>query len=215
MKKLSLVLTTAFFCYSQLNAQVKLGVTAGVTVCTPKISGFTDINNFSTPVFGIITQIDLGQIAFRPSLNYLRNGYKTEIATLNLPGLSSSEYREVIINNIEIPLDIMLPVKMNKGQLLLSFAPTVTLGLNGKYTISQYLNGNNTATVKSDVEFGEDASEIKKIDWGSRIGVGYEFKNGLQLNGAYKIGLSNQSNQNNQTYKNHYLALTAAWYLFK
>ncbi len=215
MKKTCLILTAAFLCFAQIKAQVKLGVTAGVTVCTPNISGFTDLNNFSTPVAGLITQIDLGQIAFRPSLNYLRNGYKTTLATINLPGITASENREVIINNIEIPLDVMLPVKLKNGQLLLSFAPTVTYGLNGKYTLEQYLNGNNTATIKSDVEFGEDANEIKKVDWGSRIGVGYEFNNGLQINAAYKLGLSNQSNQNNQTYKNHYVAITAAWYLIK
>jgi Outer membrane protein beta-barrel domain len=215
MKSNVIVLLAAIFLCNSVNAQFKLGVTGGVVLCTPDVSGITDKNNFSTPSFGIIAQADLGPVAFRPSINYLRNGYKTVLTSINLPGLTTTTNNEVVINNIEVPLDVVLPVKTKKGKLLISLAPTVTLGLNGKYTIENYLNNNLIGTSKGDVEFGEDAAEVKKVDWGSRLGIGYEFSNGLQLNAAYKLGMSNQSNQNNQTYKNHYVALSAAWFLFK
>jgi hypothetical protein len=209
------------------NAQIKLGVQGGVAASVSKLSGLTDKKAFATPTIGIIMQADLGGIMLRPSLNYLRSGIEgSTISSFSIPsptpgGLPTAStltaITETRVDNIEIPLDITLPLKAGKGKFLISAAPVATIGLKGKINNSYTATGAAIAPAptSSEISFGGGAVELKKVDWGTRFGLGYEFKNGLQINTAYKLGLSNQSNANSTTLKNHHVAVTIAYFLFK
>jgi hypothetical protein len=47
------------------------------------------------------------------------------------------------------------------------------------------------------------------------LGLGYEFKNGLQLNAAYKAGLNDISVDGGDDYKNNNLSLTLSYFILK
>jgi hypothetical protein len=206
------------------HAQVRVGVQAGATMSSPTVSGFTNIKNLTndiTPSFGIVAQFNLGGLlAFRPSVNYLQNSFafdQTAIKKALIPGNPdtlqqiATGFRQ---NGIEIPLDLVLPVKMGKGKLLFSFAPVITIGLKGDSVSKITPSPGTPFTVNNALNFGKDNFEIKKTGWGTRFGIGCQFKNGIQLNAAYHRGFTNLRNDA-ATVKNHYASLSLAWFLFK
>jgi hypothetical protein len=214
MKKLVMTATLLTAVIYNATAQIKLGVVAGANVSVAKISDVTSRKAVTSPTIGIVAQADFGPLLFRPSVNYLQNGFETAI-TESIGGFTTLQKDVLKVNNIEIPLDIVVPLNLKGGRLLFSASPVITVGLNGKYTSATSLNNTQVANQSGNVKFGSEAGEIKKVDFGSRFGLGYEFKNGLQINAAYKLGLSNQTNVKDETIKNHYVALTASWFLFK
>ena len=218
MKKLFTLLTitlaTSFF--TNANAQVRLGAQAGVILNSPTVTGLADKSNITTPTFGIIAEINAGPLLFRPSVNYLKNGFKDEIRS-TLGSITNVNTQTYTFQNLEIPLDITLPVKLKSGKLLLSVAPVITVGLKGE---AREVNSTQVGTAAPSVntlntviQYGAANGEIKKTDWGTRFGLGYAFNNGLQINAAYKLGLTNLLNDYNDRYKAHHLMLTAAYFI--
>ena len=219
MKKLftllSITITTSFF--TNANAQVRLGAQAGVILNSPSVSGLADKKNITTPTFGIIAEINAGPLLLRPSVNYLKTGFKQEIRN-TLGSITNVNTQTYTFQNLEIPLDITLPIKLKSGKLLISAAPVVTVGLKGE---AKEVNSSQVGTAAPSVQtlttaikYGAANSEIKKTEWGTRFGLGYAFNNGLQINAAYKLGLTNLINDNNDSYKAHHLMLTAAYFIF-
>jgi hypothetical protein len=223
----TLFIASSFIAFN-VKAQVKLGVQGGLNLSSPSVSGLADKNNASKPFFGVVAQFNMGGLYFRPSLNYLQNQVETVTSTVipanpNILGSIASTQTTTLtrsVQNFEIPLDLVFPFKLKKGKLLLSVAPTLTVGFkaaqSGTVNITpQVTGGSPTATVvgNTNVNFGNNPLEIKKVDWGTRFGLGYQFSNGVQLNAAYKLGLTNTSNSS-QNFKQHNVILTAAWFLF-
>jgi hypothetical protein len=199
-------------------AQFQLGVQAGVSANAPKVQDFTDAKNFTKPTYGIVAQYDFGGFIFRPSLNFLSTGFKsTDISTV--ANVTTTEVLELLSDNLSIPLDLVLPIKAKKGRFLVSVAPVVTIGLKAKTNSTETTQVGNGAAVSQtqseDLTYGNDASaDIKKVDWGGKIGVGYEFKK-FQVNLGYKAGFNNLlPNNNNSSYKEHNLTLTLSYFLF-
>lgn len=233
MKKIikSLTVASVLLLSINANAQFKLGVQGGVNITSPTVSGLTKAENVSKPFFGIIAQIDLGGLYFRPSLNYLQNQANTvTTATIpagSLPGSIAQLQTTTItrsVKNVEIPLDLVLPIKLKSGnKFLISIAPTVTVGFKGNQnrsvsTTAAITGGSaTTTTTSSNLTFGNNNNplEIKGVDWGSRFGLGYAFKGGLQLNAAYKLGFTDTDNNPNTTTKTNNVIVTLAYFLFK
>lgn len=214
MKKLILTFSAVAITLAAA-AQVKVGVQGGVAANTAKVSSLANPKNYTSPTFGVIMQANMGPLLFRPSVNYVKTGSNFSSVT-TAGGVTTTQNDELRVGNIEVPLDITVPVKMKSGRLLLSLAPVITVGVDAtvatNYSVS---SGTPPAASNLSLNFGNSAGEIKKVDWGTRFGLGYEFKGGLQLNAGYKLGLSDQDNNTGSTYKNHYLSLTAAYFLFK
>ena len=218
MKKLftllSITIATSFF--TNANAQVRLGVQAGVILNSPTVTGLANKENISSPTFGIIAEINAGPLLFRPSVNYIKNGFKSVFQS-TVGNFSQSNVQTYTFQNIEIPLDITVPIKLKSGKLLLSAAPVITVGLKGEEREVNTTQVGSAApsvqTFNTAIQYGAANTEIKKTDWGTRFGLGYSFNNGLQLNAAYKIGLTNLSNSNGSNYKANYLTVTAGYFL--
>ena len=219
MKKILTLLTfsatTSFF--TNVNAQVKLGVQAGVILNSPTVSGLANKENITAPTFGVIAEINAGPLLLRPSVNYLKTGFKETVQT-TVGNTTVSDVKNYTFQNLEIPLDITYPIKLKSGKILISAAPVITVGLKGeeqKVTTAQVgTAAPNVQTLNTAIKYGAANTEIKKTDWGTRFGLGYAFNNGLQLNAAYKIGLTNLSNANNNSFKANHLMLSAAYFLF-
>jgi hypothetical protein len=147
----------------------------------------------------------------RPGINYMQTGISNK-----RPLTSTTElFDNVNLKNLEIPLDVTYPIKLKNSKILLSIAPTITLAMGG--TIKREVRNLSGAavpngTVTQDVNFGSGANELKRLDMGTKFGIGYEFKDGIQINASLKYGFSNLSNTTNSKFKTNHFALSASWF---
>jgi Outer membrane protein beta-barrel domain len=206
-------------------AQIRVGITGGVAVTGTSTKDYVRVEKVTSPTFGIIAQANLGLLAFRPSISFLSHGYAYDREAISraaagsgLPDTLVRISSDIKTKNIEIPLELVLPLKLKKGRILFSFAPVITIGLKGDSTVSGSRTAGSNATIinriNNAINFGNNPLEIKRANWGSRFGIGYEFRSGLQFNAAYKLGLTNLSNTGLSS-KQHYISFTLAWYLIK
>jgi hypothetical protein len=199
--------------------QIKLGVQAGVNSSSASIKGLSDVNSITAPKIGLITEFNLMQgLLFRPAINFEQFG-NSQSSTSSLPGSITTVATTTKINALEIPLELTVPLKLGKGKLLLSAAPTATIALSGTATGSTTTTptGGSATTTNSTnaVKFGNAAAELKQIDWGTRFGLGYAFNNGIQLNATYNVGLTNLSNVSGASQKTHNIGVTLAYFFIK
>lgn len=92
------------------------------------------------------------------------------------------------VSYLEIPLNVCYSFGSCKdGGLFVFGGPYLGYALSGKQKIS-YLAFDTTTTVK----FGNDStSDMKRMDFGLNLGVGYQLPMGLFFRAQYGLGLSN------------------------
>ncbi len=200
-------------------AQIKLGVQAGVNSSSANIKGLSDVKSITAPKVGLITEFSIIQgLLFRPAVNFQQFGNAQDFKTI-LPGATVTTATTTKINALEIPLELTVPLKLGKGKLLLSAAPTATIALSGNTTGTTTTTPTSgtasTANVNNSIAFGNGTAELKQIDWGTRFGLGYAFNNGIQLNATYNVGLTNLSNVSGASQKTHNLGITLAYFFIK
>jgi hypothetical protein len=205
------------------NAQVKLGVTGGTQLTFTNTDFVEGVKSVAKPTFGIVAQANLGGgFMFRPSVNYIQEGLKSfeSITTQIAPSVTQlSELSSTIkTQSLQIPLDIVVGLKAGTGKMLFSLAPVVTIGLNAKFSSSEVQTTTGLPTVTNNIagtlDYKGANAVFERVDWGGRIGVGYEFKNGIQLNAAYKAGL-NDIAVGTDKYKSNSLTFTLSYFLIK
>jgi Outer membrane protein beta-barrel domain len=222
MKKtfLKITMASALLISISAKAQIKLGVQAGINSSSATISGLSNLKNITAPKAGLITEFKLMQgLLFRPAINFEQFGNIQNTITNLSGGITNTIAQTQKINAIEIPLELTVPLKLGKGKLLLSAAPTATIGLSGTNTGTNTTQvGSGTAVVNpinSNINFGTATTELKKLDWGTRFGLGYQLSNGIQLNATYNVGLTNLSNASSGSYKTHNLGVTIGYFFIK
>jgi hypothetical protein len=205
------------------HAQIKLGATAGAQLSFSSTDIFKDVKSIASPTFGIVAQFDLGAgFMFRPSVNYIQDGFKslesvtTQIAPTIKEVIETSSTLKM--QSLQLPLDFVVGIKAGTGKFLVSLAPVVTIGLSSSLSVTETETTTGqtpqSSTASFPVEFSGTNAVFKRLDWGGKFGIGYEFKNGLQLNAAYKAGLNNLSVKND-AYKNNNLSLTLSYFFIK
>jgi hypothetical protein len=208
------------------SAQVKLGVTAGTQLTFTNTDFVEGVKSVAKPTFGIVAQANLGGgFMFRPSVNYVQEGLKSfeSITTQIAPSVTqvTELTSDIKTQNLQIPLDVVVGLKAGMGKVLFSLAPVVTIGLNAKFNTSEVqtttgLSTNSTTSINQSgtLDYKGANAVFERVDWGGRIGVGYEFKNGIQLNAAYKAGL-NDIAVGTDKYKSNSLTFTLSYFLIK
>jgi hypothetical protein len=204
-------------------AQVKLGVTAGTQLVFTNTDFVEDVKSVAKPTFGIVAQANLGGgFMFRPSVNYIQEGLKSFESTTTPIAPSITQVTELTstikTQSLQIPLDVVVGVKAGSGKLLFSLAPVVTIGLNAKFTSNEVQTTTGlpatTNKLSGTLDYKGANAVFERVDWGGRLGIGYEFKNGIQLNAAYKAGL-NDIAVGTDKYKSNSLSLTLSYFLIK
>ncbi len=217
-KFLSLALITTLITANSFG-QFRLGIQGGISVSSPTIEGLQNVQNYIAPKFGVVAEFDLGGFLLSPGVNYQNLGYTAN----DLIELGTNTFvnttQEVRMSSLELPIDLTYPIKTKSGKILLSAAPTFTFALSGttKVNSSSVVNGGapTVSTTNSDIKFGSAEEELKKINWGTRFGVGYQFNNGLQLNATYNFGLTNLVNGDEGSLKTHNIGLTLSYFILK
>ncbi|MFM2386042.1 MAG: hypothetical protein RL660_799 [Bacteroidota bacterium] len=192
-------------------AQLRVGVQAGASVVGPNLTVTGTSVNYSDKGFtfvypGLIFDYQVGKaFSIRPSANFLQTGYDL---TSTLGTLSTNS--KVRINNVQVPLDLVVPIKLGKGKLELSAGPTLSFSLNGTSTTT---GAGITTPVQQDLKFGNDTLSLNAINWGTNFGAGYRFKNGVGIRAMYNLALTDQANAATVVNKYNVLTATISYFL--
>ena len=171
MKKLLIFTIIAIFGFVPGNAQdINFGAKAGVNfsdITGPDVDSFTGRTGFHV---GLVAEIMITEtFAFQPEIMYSAQGsdYEESFEGVTFKG-------EATIDYINIPL--MAKLYVGEGGFSVEAGPQVGLLMSAKF--------------KED-DFEEDIKDdLKSIDFGVNLGLGYKMESGLNFGARYNLGLS-------------------------
>lgn len=177
------------------HAQLSINPEAGINIANMSVkSGGDKLSTKSKIGFKVGAMVDIGiakGFYIQPGILYSVKGYEYDVSVLNTK-------TKTTLNYLEIPLNIGYRYEFdNAGAVFATVGPYLGIGLNGKAKGETPL-GN----VETDIKFGSDADQMKKIDYGANFSVGYISPIGLYVRAQYGLGIANLSNVNNTTYRN-------------
>lgn len=183
MKKIIFATLASLLSAGFASAQVGIAPEVGLNLAS--LGGKSGGNSMSSgmlPGARIGAMVELGltkSIYLRPGLQFSMMGGKGgDLKVLN-NDLTMS------INYIQVPINILYKLgKAGDGRFYAGIEPYLGFAIGGKYKLS----GNNT-----DLKIGSDAAkdDVKPLDFGAGVKVGYELPMGLYFDAAYLIGLTN------------------------
>lgn len=181
MKKLFPFVAALLFAAPSFS-QTQIGPVAGVNFAMFRYSESVDHNSFRVGYSaGLKSSTNFGKVlSFQPSVIWNSIGGKTK------DGDNSSTQA---LNYVSVPLNLALRLGDEEGgQFQIYVGPYVSYAIMGKSTIKV---GSDKRT--DDIDFGTDRDEIKPIDVGANVGLGYK-TGGLLINLGYAMGFANISN---------------------
>ncbi|MDR3217451.1 MAG: PorT family protein [Dysgonamonadaceae bacterium] len=187
---------------------VKFGVTAGLNVST--ISG--DIENAKYKAgfqAGVLADLGITEnFSIIPELLFSQKGGKNEFEE-EILGVEVAATSTITLNYLTIPVNAAYKFNLGQNQKFLIFAgPYVGYGLSTSVGVE--VDGTSVET--DAVKFGSGDEEIKALDFGVNVGVGYQFEK-IFFKLQYNLGLSNLSNDKDYSMKNNNIAVSVG-YLF-
>ena len=225
MKKNLLFIAIIIASLNTVNAQqkVKYGLQTGYLLGS---SLFTDEDGLSYGTttsksgfrIGVNASIPIGtSLVFNPEINYVNKGSKNAI---DVPGFGVSIENSFTANYIEVPLNILYNIPSKNEGFYIGAGPTISMGLNGKGTLSGNSMGmpiNSTYLVKFDgktedeLPITDEDVHLRKFELGANILAGYKLKNGLNFRLNYNFGISDMDPNADGGNKNRYVALTVGF----
>jgi hypothetical protein len=215
MKK-TLILASVFLISAAAQAQLRLGAQAGASISQPniKVDGTSVTAGYSGHSFvypGIIFDYTIANfLSIQPSLNYLQSGFNNTTSFVDPLGNNFTTEGRLRINNLAVPLNLCVPLKVGKGKLEICAGPTLVVALNG--TQSSAINGSTPSV--ADVKIGNDSLSLRQINWGTNFGIGYRLKNGLGANVGIQIPVSDLNRSSLYEQKINVITGTLSWFLF-
>jgi hypothetical protein len=188
MKKIVFSLALIAGIVMSVNAQVRFGVNAGVSLGTFKSE--EDGESMTTDsrlgvVIGATAEIPISEsFRFRPGLQFVQRGGQEK------EEFGGFEFKtSIILNYLDVPLDFIYKASAGNGKFFFGAGPSLGFGLSGKYKEEE--DGDE---YEEDINFGDGEEEIKPFHLGGNILAGYELGNGVYIQANYNLGLSNLSN---------------------
>ncbi|MFI5155470.1 MAG: porin family protein [Chitinophagales bacterium] len=198
------------FTVNQAMAQVELGVTAGATFPTYKVSSgnvsmTSDIKVGFTA--GIIAFYNLSEkIGLMPELNFVQKGGILNVTSSNIKNSSTYNY-------IELPLNIVYNFKGSTGSFFIGAGPAFGLGLGGSYKITGMYEESG------DIHFGSSGEDdLKPFEFSLNFVAGYKFSHGFLIKGNYNFGINNIAPSHagsDAAFHNRYFAITVGYFFLK
>jgi hypothetical protein len=209
MKKQFLLFAFVAFCSTSFaQSTTTFGVKAGISSAGLKGDAAESLNNLLDFSNGMITtsnrtgffaggfaNIPLGgNISVEPGLYYTQKGYQMK-GSLNVKGLDFLGANATANLNSQY-LDIPLLLKANFDGLQVFVGPQISYLLQSDLKLKAGVLGFNLLNTNMDA-----TSQFNRWDAGVTGGVGYQFKNGLNLNASYDYGLMKaDANKNMDVY---------------
>jgi hypothetical protein len=167
-------------CALQINAQVSVGIKAGVNFADADLTGLIPALTPSTDIFsgytiGVIAEIPLGaEFSFRPELNYIQKGFSasqsinTEFLGMNIPLGIKANTR---LNYIEMPLLLKYRYGNEKAGVYAIAGPGLGYATNGfaQPIITSIID---IKLPQVDIDFSSDT--YNRLELSGNIGLGAE-----------------------------------------
>ncbi len=160
-----------------------------------KLAGESLTSNMKMGVhLGVMAKYAIGEkLAIMPGVLFSMKGTSVELlGTKN----------EVSLNTLEIPVNISYGITSNEEGLYVFAGPYLGIGLSVK-------------SGDSDIEFGDDAGKMKRMDFGANAGLGYKLPMGLMVQAQYGIGFANLAGggDSDNSVKNNVIGITVGYFL--
>jgi hypothetical protein len=213
------------FITTQTNAQLSLGVKAGLNLSNMTVSGYTGVTESSRMSFhaGAILDysfsksfiLESGLVLSGKGANFDLNIFSNGATTITLASTLSPLY-------IEMPINAVYKVDIKPAKLLIFAGPYFALAVSGnrtnEYSATGLPAGTTLATLGLNNEsiglkFGTDAnSDMRSFDMGLNFGAGIEYSNFL-FRLQYGLGLSNlnPTTSNNEVLKNNVFGISVGY----
>ncbi|MDZ4667130.1 MAG: porin family protein [bacterium] len=207
MKNGSIFASIILFCSLNIVAQNEVKTQNQMGIASFGIYGginFQNINgqaaNSTKLTNSLVTKFHIGineefpiapDFFFQAGIQYIGKGASGNVQYIE-NGTPYTINRNINLNYVEIPLNLIYKPLLGSGNLILGFGPYIGYAINGKATFS----GNNAPT-NSDIKFIETAPTsdnnnliyYKRLDVGANFMVGYQFQKGLFLVLNSQLGL--------------------------
>jgi hypothetical protein len=179
--------------------------TAGATFSSFKVtaSGISVTSDIKVGfTLGEIISFPLGsKLCFQPALYLTQKG-----------GVLKSEQENITeratYNYLELPLDFIYYPNNKHNGFFAGAGPVISYGLWGKYKITGMYSEDGS------VKFGSaESDDLKSLEIGLNILMGYEFKSGITIAGNYNAGLNNLSNDPSAKLHNMYFGIRIGYFL--
>lgn len=199
MKKLLFGILILVFASTLSIAQMRVGLVGGGQLASlPYKTPYYTFDGPNTLAFhaGLIADIAVSRHwSIRPQLLY--SGKGGQYALNGNPEIGPVVERSHKINYLEVPVQLAYSLKVGPGRALVGAGPYIGYALSGKDNI--ILDGQGSPT---DIEFGSETNQTRRIDYGLRVSTGYDLTSGLGLSFFYARGLANIENSRSYISKN-------------
>lgn len=201
MKKLTILLMSLILCsVLQTNAQVSFAPKVGINF-TNMGGDVTDNQIRFRPQVGGILNLDLNEMfSFQPGLMYSGKGTTFDYG--------DGDKDAITLEYLEVPLNGVLNVDMGAGKLQIFAGPYLGYCVDAKY---KYLSDEDNETESLEIGTSND-DDIKPIDLGFNIGLGFRFKN-IQIQGGYSGSFTAISKYEDEKALNNVISLSFAYFI--
>jgi hypothetical protein len=208
-----LYVSIILFAFSILNAEAQnnsslgkpsFGIYGGINF--QNINGNDDsgtkLSNSLVPRFtvGINGQIPIApSFYFQAGLRFISKGTKGPVEYNDNAGTRTIT-REIVMNYLEIPLDLVFKPMLGNGNMILGFGPYIGYSFSGK---AKFTGSSAPADTKIQFEKTVPSNEsnnliyFKPLDVGADFFVGYELNNGISIILNSQLGLININSDTN------------------
>lgn len=222
MKKLFLSLSALIALGTATSAQTKITFApeAGLNLSTvrSKSNGERDDNvkpRLGGKVGGVVNFGITKHLSVQPGLFFSMKGANYKY-TETVGGVTTTAESKTNVNYLELPVNVAYQFGTGKSGLFIYAGPYVGYALSGK---SKYKSttGNISTENTRDITFGDNLGDVKRLDVGANIGVGYILPMGLYFRAQYGHGFTSiepKSDKDNYS-KNSVFGLSVGFRLGK
>lgn len=192
MKKWLALIFLSCISFHIIDAQV-LGIKGGLSFAGGKYSIY-EIESTDGSLFGINTGI-IGEVPVSDALSlgtaisFIKKGTKTDVY-------------KYPVRYIEFPLNLIYRIDFITWNLFAQAGPYAAVGISAK----------KKSNVTNKIEFGSEASQFKRMDYGLNFGGGFQIDN-LQIGMNYGYGFINISHAYKEVIKNRVFSVYAVYYI--
>ena len=194
MKKIILSLLAAGAAGISAHAQIGFAPEAGINLATfrQQIDDEDVDDNRMRAGLRIGAALDfpiVGGLSIQPGLYYsMKGSYYKE--TDRVLGVSTKTEVKTRLNYLDIPINVVYKFSDYKDGFFISAGPYIGYALDGKMNTKTTV-GNNYQERKEDIKFGDERGDLKRVDVGGNVGLGYMFPMGLFFRAQYSHGFTN------------------------
>ncbi|MBT2620585.1 porin family protein [Chryseobacterium sp. ISL-6] len=148
-------------------------------------------SNKSGLMLGVVANVQIKKNFYLvPGLFFIQKGAQktvlSETAEINITRT---------INYLELPVDALYRFSLRKGDgIFLSTGMYVATPISGQSNKNILIYGGDIQKETKKMEFGNNANQVKRFDYGLCFGIGYENPLGIYIKGRYELGLQNVVN---------------------